>query len=109
MWFECPYLGRDVELTAERRSHIETRHPRLLPSNEHRLAETLRDPDFVGDRDGPAELAFVRLWPDLMGGKSVVAVVISRPVPEASVMRYWIVTAYVSRNTRSWRPLWTRS
>ena len=46
-WFACPYLGHDVELTAEREDHITGRHPDLLPRHLPEVAETPADPDVV--------------------------------------------------------------
>ena len=45
VWLPCPYVGRDVELTAERERHI--RDPAMLPGREPELAMTLADPDEV--------------------------------------------------------------
>jgi hypothetical protein len=45
--FFSPYLGSKVELTEERRLHIEVRHPDLLPQFRARLAEVLLDPDQI--------------------------------------------------------------
>ncbi|MBV9375999.1 MAG: hypothetical protein JO320_13240, partial [Alphaproteobacteria bacterium] len=43
--FECPYLGAEVERTAERERHIAERPPDLLPEYRDRLETTLADPD----------------------------------------------------------------
>jgi len=44
MWLSSPYLQGQVELTDERRSHIERRHPELLSAHSDRLVETVLDP-----------------------------------------------------------------
>lgn len=107
--FECPFLDRPVELTDERERHIEHFHPQLLPDHRNELAETLRGPDFVGTRDGRSELALVRFWPQILGGKSIVAVVLTGPERSGGTMRSWLVTAYFARSTNTWRRIWTRS
>ncbi|MBA4180294.1 MAG: hypothetical protein C0506_06870 [Anaerolinea sp.] len=105
-WFPCPYLGRPVELTGEREHHIESAHPDLLPANPSRLEETIALPDYVGSREARTEIGFVRFWPDLLGGRWVVVVVVGDRDGLSGTLRYWIVTAYVARQTRTWRPVW---
>jgi len=104
-FLECPYLGTAVELTAERRAHIEGAHPSLLPLHMHRLVETVERPDYVGGRPGRMERGFCRHWPDLDGGRSIVVVVLGGPHNATGAVRYWIVTAYIARSTRTWVPL----
>jgi hypothetical protein len=45
--FPCPYLGGEVELSAERERHIVEHHPELLPDHKARIGDTLADPDQV--------------------------------------------------------------
>ncbi len=42
-FFPCPYLGGDVEFSAERERHIAEEHPDLLPAYRDEIAETLAD------------------------------------------------------------------
>ncbi len=67
--FQCPYLGGEVELTAEREAHITAQHPDLLPIFRDKLAETLADPDQVrrSVRFGNARL-FTRWFVDVRAG-----------------------------------------
>ena len=110
VWLPCPYLGRSVELTVERLAHIEAAHPTLLPNFADALTATLSEPDFVGDRANRPEIAFVRSWPDMLGGPSfVVVVVLTSNEDEAAKIRHWIVTAYVARRVSTWRPIWKRN
>ncbi len=105
--FQCPYLGGDVELTAERETHIATQHPDLLPTYRDKLAETLADPDQVrrSARFGSARL-FTRWFADVRAGKHVVVVVVSDPAPTA---RHWVVTAYIARKLAGGVTEWTRN
>lgn len=102
---ECPHLGVPVELTAERQLHIAAVHPSLLPEHIDRVIETLREPDFVGSRAGRGERGFCRYWQDVEGGRSIVVVVVGSPHSGTGAMRYWVVTAYIARSTRTWVPL----
>lgn len=109
MWLECPYLGAPVELTVEREQHVERAHPTLLPDCLDQLRETRADQDFVGMRLGRPEFAFVRKWPEELRGRSIVIVVLAGRDLESDTLRRWVVTAYISRRTITWRPIWTRS
>ena len=102
----CPYLGVQVELTAERESHIAERHPDLLPQHRERLAETLAGPDEVrrNARMGNARL-FSRWFESLRGGKYVVVVVVGEA---AAHERYWIITAYLARRLAEGEREWKR-
>ncbi len=42
--FLSPYLGGEVELSAERERRIGQRHPEPLPEHRERIAETLVEP-----------------------------------------------------------------
>ncbi len=91
----CPYLGGMVELTDERRQHILSKHPELLPAHFDRLAETLANPDQIRrDSRFPATRLFARWFENIKGGKMLVVAVVSDPLPEE---RHWIVTAYLAR------------
>ncbi len=76
--FPCPFLRGEVELTGEREVHIAKRHPDLLPEHRHCLIQTLAEPDLVrqSSRFGQARL-FSRWFPEVWGGKHLVAVVVS--------------------------------
>ncbi|HEU0020907.1 MAG TPA: hypothetical protein VFR55_04440, partial [Dehalococcoidia bacterium] len=65
------------------------------PEHRLRIAETLADPNQVrrSGRFGSARL-FSRWFNDLRGGKHVVIVVVSEPMPAE---RHWIITAYLAR------------
>jgi hypothetical protein len=104
--FPCPYLEREVELTPEREQHIAERHPDLLPEHRDRIALTLAEPDRVrqGNRIPDARL-FSRWYPDLIGGKHVVVVVMSARTKG----RDWIVTAYIARRLADGEPEWIRN
>jgi hypothetical protein len=108
-WIPCPYLGRPVELTGERERHIEAVHPALLPGYLARVEATVALPDYVGAREGREEIGFVRFWPDLLGGRSVVVVVVADRDDRGDTLRYWVVTAYVARQAHTWRPVWEPS
>ncbi len=102
----CPYLGRPVELTDERRAHILAKHPDLLPEHEHTLAETLAEPDQVRrDERFPGTRLFSRWFPSVREGKHVVVAVVTEPGPAA---RHWIVTAYIARKLSQGEIEWTR-
>jgi len=103
---ECPYLGKRVELTGERREHILLRHPDLLPEHFDEIAKTLKDPDDVRKDDRfPATQLFSRWCEHLKGGKWIVVAVISDPPPAE---RSWVVTAYIARKLAKGTSEWTR-
>ena len=107
-FFRCPYLDSNVELTDERENHITLRHPDLLPKYRQCIPDTLMLPDEVrrSVRIGNARL-FSRWFEQLRGGKYVVVVVVSNPVP---VERHWVVTAYMTnRLTRGGDIEWKRT
>ena len=107
IWFPCPYLGVDVELTDAREAHIAGRHPDLLPELRERRATVLGDPDEVrrSSRLGSARL-FSHWCDDVRGGKHIVMVVHLDPPPTS---RAWVVTAYVARRLSGGILEWTRS
>ena len=103
----CPYLGGMVELTDERRQHILSKHPDILPEHLAQLAETLASPNEVRrDSRFPATRLFVRWCESVKGGKFVVIAVVSDPPPQA---RHWIVTAYIARKLVQGAIEWKRS
>ena len=107
VWFPCPYLTGDVELTPERAEHIARNHPDLLPEHMPKLADVLAAPDIVrrSSRFGNARL-FARWFDTVRGGKYVVVVVVS----DAGVGdRHWIITAYIARKLTEGVIEWRRS
>ena len=105
-FFRCPYLDSEVELTDEREYHITLRHPDLLPMYQQCIPDTLILPDEVrrSSRIGNARL-FSRWFEWLRGGKYVVVVVVSNPIPTE---RHWIVTAYMTNRLTGGDVEWKR-
>ena len=104
--FACPWLGREVELTAERELHIED-HPDLLPRHRTALAEFLADPDVVRrDARATSILLFSRWYTDAGRGRQIVVVVVDE---SRAPQRSWIVTAYTARRIAGGEVLWRRS
>ena len=103
----CPYLDGDVELTDEREHHITLRHPDLLPQYRQCIPDTLMLPDEVrrSSRIRNARL-FSRWFEWLRGGKYVVVVVVSNPIPAE---RHWIVTAYMTNRLAGGDTEWKRT
>ena len=78
--FPCPYFGVLVELTAERRSHVETKHPEMLPGRHERLVETLSGPELVVEsRTGDQARLFVRGDHEQEKNRYTVVVVVTDP------------------------------
>jgi len=104
--FYCQYLRASVELTAEREIHVAEHHPDLLPRHRDRIAGTLADPDQVrrSTRFSHARL-FSRWYPDIMGGKYVVVVVVS----QATKLRHWVATAYLARKLAEGEIEWEKN
>lgn len=102
--FPCSFLGREVELTAEREAHICDRHPELTDVLRTCLGETLVDPDEVR-QSGQLSTSrlFVRGFDTIGAGKHIVVVVVT-DVPA----RDWIVTAYVTRRLGEGKVIWKR-
>jgi hypothetical protein len=103
--FFCPYLGEDVELTAERRYHIVRQHPEMGANFDQVIKLALNDPDQVrrSRRMGSARL-FSRWFADIRGGKHAVIVVVS----EVDAGRSWIITAYLARRLVEGEVEWSR-
>ena len=107
--FPCPYLGHEVELTAERERHIAERHPDLLPEHRDKLGATISDPDQIRRSPRfPNARVFSRGFATVATGleKHVVVVVVSDPAPSR---RHWIVTAYLARRLAEGEAEWRRS
>lgn len=105
VYFSCPYLHGEVELSTERKTHIAERHPELLPALQSRISKTLSNPEQVrrNTRAANAHL-FSRSFPDLKRGNNVVVVVVTEDKE-----RHWIITAYVTRKLAEGDILWKRS
>jgi hypothetical protein len=104
-WFACPFLGREVELTDERESHIVSRHPELLDILYECIGATLSDPDEV--RQSPrvrASHVFVRWFDTILSGKHVAVVVVTDSHP----VRDWVITAYAARRLSEGSVEWRR-
>lgn len=93
--FICPYLSGEVELTDERKRHIQNNHPDLLPEYHGAIADTLYAPDQVREsiRFASARM-FSRWFDNIKDGKHVVVVVVSDVI---TGNRHWIITAYIAR------------
>jgi hypothetical protein len=92
MWFECPYLDANVELTDERTTHIVTKHTEVADEYVRLLNFTLAAPQLVMEsRRSRTALIFSRWYHDLQGGKYFMAV-----VERDRAGRYWIITAHLS-------------
>lgn len=103
MAFPCPFLRGEVELTEEREQHIAAHHPDLLPKYRRHIVDTLASPDLIRRSVwfGNARL-FSRWYPDLRGGKHVVVVVSEF----GTVVRHWIITAYIARKLEKGEVEW---
>ena len=103
--YPCPYLGAEVELTAEREAHIAQRHPDLLPLYQDRIASTLAQPDQVRVSERmPNARVLARYYEDVLAGKYVVVV-----VSELAAHRHWIATAYIARRLSGGIVEWQRN
>lgn len=103
MFFPCPYLKAEVELTANRLEHIQESHPGTLPEYLSQLTETLADPDTIrrSDRD-PQAILFSKWFTSIRNGRYIVVVVIRREPHN------WIVTVYPARKLRGGIIEWTK-
>ncbi len=88
-------------------SHIQERHPDLLPAHRDKLPEVLADPDTVR-RSAHAVTARVasRWYTGIRQGRHVVVVVVGKGGRSA---RHWIVTAYTARRLVGGEAEWERS
>jgi hypothetical protein len=108
MYFPCPYLKGEVELTEEREHHIADTHPDLLTEHIGCIADTLADPDQIrrSSRFANAKM-FSRWFEGLRDGKYLVVAVVSDSSPSE---RHWIITAYIARRLASSGEIeWTKS
>jgi hypothetical protein len=105
--FACPFLKSEVELTGERETHIELRHPDLLPEYRQCLAQTLADPDLVRQSPRFSQARLFSSWfAEVRGGKHLVVVVLSQGTES---LRNWVVTAYLARRLAEGDLLWQRN
>ncbi|HEY9655349.1 MAG TPA: hypothetical protein V6C50_07640, partial [Crinalium sp.] len=87
-FFNCPYLGRDVELTDEREQHITQTHPGTLPDYLEQLKESLTNPDQIRQSEyDEAALLFSKWFDTIRTGRHLVVVVVTNVDPA----RHWIV------------------
>lgn len=90
-------LGRQIELTDERKEHIFLYHKDIIPFFE-RMAEVLNTPDEVRrTRDDKQVVLFYRFYPDILAGKFFVAAVKINK-------RNFILTAYLTRRIKTGDP-----
>ncbi len=93
VWLACPYLGPDVELTAERERHVRRRHPNVSLAD---IADALATPDLVVRRPWlPDETLLVNEIDDRTGATHIVIVVLRDESRSEDTPRHWVVTAYV--------------
>jgi hypothetical protein len=96
----CTYFACDVEITEEREGHIRFRHPDVFPRYRHLIDDTLLNPEVVYRDVEPNSYLVCRWYPELMGGKFMVVVVIrERP-------RTWVVTAHVAQKITTGHLIW---
>jgi len=105
--YPCPYLENNVEMTDERRTHIQTHHPDLIPEYESCIAKTLYDPDLIrtSSRYSNAKI-FSKWFNSVKKGKYIVVVVVSDSYPHE---RHWIITSYISRKLSKGGILWKKT
>ncbi len=102
VWYNCPYLRAQVELTPERREHIGIRHPDVV-AYLNRIGAVLELPDEIRRSQRDVEtLLFYRMFVETLGGKNVVVVVKVGP-------RSFILSVYLSRTRLNGETVWTRS
>ncbi len=102
----CPYFEGEVELTPERKDHIISHHPELIPTYFDKIKETIESPDIIrSSKHSVNTRLFSRYFYDVKGGKSIVVVVVS----DDSVLRHWIITAYLTSNTPGGNIEWKKS
>ncbi|MGH7962358.1 MAG: hypothetical protein ACRERD_11135 [Candidatus Binatia bacterium] len=91
--FPCS-LGTTVELTDERRQHIEQYHSDVLPFFDH-IAEVLLTPEGIRKTlDDPQVLLFYKFYADILRGKYFVVVVKVNA-------RSFVLTAYLARRLQT--------
>jgi hypothetical protein len=93
-FFECLALNGRVELTGERKTHIESQHPADAETILGNLRVVVTDPDTVRRSiDNPSEFLLARTFQLEAGRKHIVAIIVSESEPR----RLWIITAFVTR------------
>ena len=98
----CPFLNCNVELSDNRRAHIETDHGELLPDHPEFIEAVLETPQVVRNSTRMAGAFLLSRWyPHFMRGKHVVVVV------KREDTRCWIVTAFVARRLSGGILIWT--
>lgn len=99
--FQCPYLGRAVELNEERERHIRENHSELLPDLYDHIATTLAEPEHIQRSQTDANARVFTRWNGLRS-KYIIVVVVRDPD-----QRYWIITAYIAekpaKGATEWR------
>lgn len=97
--FSCPFLDGEVELTDERRSHIERHHPEITNGLDALIEAVLSQPDEVRRDMRQEETRLIStFFPLFLRGKHMVVVVVSdAPAAPGDSQRHWIVTAYPAR------------
>lgn len=107
-WLPCPYLGAEVELTEERWAHIIEGHPPVAVLGAESVAHALADPDWVGTR--PDWVGFATRLHTVFPGHDLVVVVRWSGTPAGpDTIRYWVVTAWVTRRPGPWEVVWRRA
>jgi hypothetical protein len=92
--FDCPYLGREVELTSERERHIRLSHPVDAERILQGLPAVLHNPDYVFVREGAEDEYLLAKEVDLPSGTKHIVVIVVR---QADPPRLWVITAFVAR------------
>ena len=70
MWYNCPYLKTQIELTDERREHIINRHSDVEPFLIH-LANVLESPDEIRTSQRDSETVIFYRHYEMLGGKNL--------------------------------------
>lgn len=93
--FPCRALGEvDVELTAERRTHIQNTHSADSAIVLGLLRAVVEEPDLAfRSLDNDQEYLLSREFEFAAGSKHIVAIIVEQTAPR----RFWIVTAFVTR------------
>src|ERR1017187_3281650 len=98
----CPYLQCNVELSDNRRKHIELEHSELLPRHPELIEQVLAKPEVIRkSAKHPNGFLFSRWFPHFLRGKHVVVIVIKE------MDRCWIMTAFPARRLSGGFLLWT--
>jgi hypothetical protein len=101
MWYNCNYLNGMVELTDERREHIASRHPDVIPFLSE-ITATLDTPDEIhsSQRD-PETLVFYRVLTSATGKSLALVVKVDR--------RAFILSAYLTRTRVNGDIVWAKN